>query len=182
MMPDRSSRGFSLVELLLATGLGAMLCGLAVPLLIGEVRHGTNLAHRLQQQRLQRRTLRLLQADLAQADRWQLNPLPEPSWSCAMAGRQPLIAMAPRDGGPPVVYSLGRAPSSIWRGTVLMRCGPAFDLAGRTRAGSGYLHRVVIDAVERLHLENDPQMPLLHLKLEQRLPGSDQLLRSSAVG
>ena len=63
--------------------------------------------------------------------------------------RQPKLAITPRDGSDPVVYSLGSAPSAIWRGEVLMRCGAAFDLQGGIRDGSRYQNRVVLDGVDR---------------------------------
>ena len=81
-----------------------------------------------------------------------------------------------------MVYSLGTAPSGLWRGRVLMRCGPAFDLQGQPSSHGAYLNRVVLDRVEAFRIEQDPQLPLLHLELEQRGRGRDQLVRSSAVG
>ena len=99
-----------------------------------------------------------------------------------MAQRQPLIAISSVEGAAAVVYSLGPPPSSIWRGQVLMRCGPSFDLQGQPNLEGAYQNRVVLDQVEALLLEQDPQLPLLRLEIQQRLPGSDQLLRSSAVG
>ena len=182
MRLKRYDRGFTLVELLLAAALGALFCGLAAQLLIGELAHGSALARRLQLRRLQRRTLMLVKGDLSDADHWQLQPAFDPSWRCSMAGRQPLIAISTAEGTAAVVYSLGRPPSSIWRGQVLMRCGPSFDLQGQPNLEGAYQSRVVLDQVEALLLEQDPQLPLLRLEIQQRLPGSDQLLRSSAVG
>jgi len=99
-----------------------------------------------------------------------------------MAGRQPLLAITPRHGGSPVVYSLGAAPSTIWRGRVLMRCGPGFNLHGHTRHDSTYQNRVVLDAVEALVIEQPNGLPVLRMQLEQRIPGREQTVVSSAVG
>ena len=63
-----------------------------------------------------------------------------------------------------------------------MRCGPAFDLDGRQRLDSRYQNRVVLDALDAVRLEQDPALPLVRLQLEQRSPGSDQPVVSSAVG
>ena len=182
MRLKRDRRGFTLVELLLAAGLGVVFCGLAAQLLIGDLAHGSALARRLQLRRLQRRTLMLVKGDLSDADNWQLQPAFDPNWRCSMAGRQPLIAISTAEGAAAVVYSLGPPPSSIWRGQVLMRCGPSFDLQGQPNLEGSYQNRVVLDQVEAFLLEQDPQLPLLRLEIQQRLPGSDQLLRSSAVG
>ncbi len=182
MRLKRFSRGFTLVELLMAAGLGVVFCGLAAQLLIGDLAHGRALARRLQLRRLQRRTLMLVKGDLSRADHWQLQPASDPGWRCSMAGRQPLIAISSAEGVAAVVYSLGPPPSSIWRGQVLMRCGPSFDLQGQPNLEGAYQNRVVLDQVEALHVEQDPDRLLLRLEIQQRLPGSDQLLRSSAVG
>ena len=182
MRLKRHNRGFTLVELLLAAALGALFCGLAAQLLIGDLAHGSALASRLQLRRLQRRTLMLVKGDLSDAEHWQLQPAFDPNWRCSMAGRQPLIAISTAEGTAAVVYSLGPPPSSIWRGQVLMRCGPSFDLQGQPNLEGAYQNRVVLDQVEALLLEQDPQLPLLRLEIQQRLPDSDHLLRSSAVG
>ena len=169
------------MQLLLAAGLGALISSLALQLLAGHALQsgswrsvGSNGAAA--------RTLQLLKADLAKADHWQLKPAWDPQWSCSVGSRQPLLAIHSADGSPAVVYSLGAPPSAIWRGQVLVRCGPSFDLQGRPNRFGAYQNRVVLDQVEALLVEEDPDRPLLRLELQQRLPGSDQLLRSSAVG
>ena len=184
---DRDCAGFSLLELLLVAGLGAVLCGVALQLLLGEARQGGALAQRLMVRRLQRRTLQLIKGDLANAKRWQLQPDPQPDWPCPMTHREVLIAIYPAHGSAPVLYSLGNAPSGIWRGQVLMRCGPAFDLQGRSRASSVYQNRVVLDAIETIKLHQPEGLPVIEMELEQLLNGgsnndSTKTVRSTAVG
>jgi prepilin-type N-terminal cleavage/methylation domain-containing protein len=142
-------QGFTLVELMVAALLGCLLSGVVFQLLFAETRQGGSLAQSLQLKQWQRRTLELVKSDLERASSWQIDPDPSGSWPCALAGRQPKLAITPRDGSDPVVYSLGLAPSAIWRGDVLMRCGPAFDLQGGIRSGSRYQNRVVLDGVDR---------------------------------
>ena len=149
MRSTRAAQGFTLVELMLAALLGTFLCGVVFQLLLAETRQGSALAESLQLKQWQRRTLGLLKGDLERASSWQIAPDPSGSWPCALADRQPKLAITPRDGSDPVVYSLGPAPSAIWRGDVLMRCGPAFDLQGGVRSGSRYQNRVVLDGVDR---------------------------------
>ena len=98
-----------------------------------------------------------------------------------MADRQPRLAITPTDGSDPVVYSLGPAPSAIWRGDVLMRCGPAFDLHGGIRNGSRYQNRVVLDGVERFELHQPSGLPVLQMQLEQRTRRGGRV-RSQGVG
>ena len=181
--------GFSLVELLLVAALGVGLCGVAFQLLLGEARQGGALAQRLMVRRLQRRTLQLIKGDLADAQRWQLQPDPQSDWPCPMANRDVLIAIHPAHGSAPVLYSLGTAPSGIWRGQVLMRCGPAFDLQGRSRASSSYQNRVVLDAIETMKLQQPLGLPVIEMELEQLINGNNgannnhsKPVRSTAVG
>ena len=122
-----------------------------------------------------------MKGDLERASSWQIDPDPSGSWPCALADRQPKLAITPGDGSLPFVYSLGPAPSAIWRGDVLMRCGPAFDLQGGIRRGSSYQNRVVLDGVNRFKLHQPSALPLLQMQLEQRtLQGG--WVRSLGVG
>jgi type II secretory pathway pseudopilin PulG len=179
MRADRSSSGFTLVELLLAAALGLLLCGVMGQLLLGELRQGGFLAQAMLMKGVQRRTLALVKADLRQAASWQVDPNPLQQWACGLSGRRPLLAIQPRNGSELVLYSIGSAPSAIWQSPVLMRCGPAFDLDGRPSAGA-YQNRVVLDGVDHAGIADHPHLPLLLLELQQRR--GDQSIRSEAVG
>ncbi|WP_186571669.1 prepilin-type N-terminal cleavage/methylation domain-containing protein [Synechococcus sp. PROS-U-1] len=174
-------QGFTLVELMLAALLGCLLCGVVFQLLFAETRQGGSLAQSLQLKQWQRRTLELVKSDLERASSWQIDPDPSGSWPCALAGRQARLAITPRDGSDPVVYSIGPAPSAIWRRDVLMRCGPAFDLQGGIREGSRYQNRVVLDGVDRFALHQPLGLPVLQMELEQRTRLGGRV-RSQGVG
>ena len=174
-------QGFTLVELMLAALLGCLICGVAFQLLFAETRQGGSLAESLQLKQWQRRTLELVKGDLERASSWRIDPDASGTWPCALAGRQPKLAITPTDGSDPVLYSLGPAPSSIWRGAVLMRCGPAFDLHGGVRSGSRYQNRVVLDGVDRFELIQPSGLPVLQLELEQRTRRGGRV-RSHGVG
>ncbi len=182
MHNTRAQQGFSLVELMLAALVGCLLCGVAFQLLFAETPQGGSLAEGFLLKQMQRRTLALVKGDLKRASTWQIAPDPSGSRPCALAGRQPKLAITPSDGSDPVLYSLGPAPSAIWRGSVLMRCGPAFDLQGSIRAGSRYQNRVVLDAVESFQLHQPPGLPVLQIQLEQRTRLGARRVRSQAVG
>ena len=139
------------------------------------------MAESLQLKQWQRRTLELVKGDLEHASSWRIDPDAFGTWPCALAGRQPKLAITPRDGSDLVLYSLGPAPSAIWRGSVLMRCGPAFDLQGRIRAGSRYQNRVVLDGVDRFELQQPLGLPVLQMELEQRTRLGGRV-RSQGVG
>ncbi|MCB4398441.1 prepilin-type N-terminal cleavage/methylation domain-containing protein [Synechococcus sp. MU1625] len=181
MRNTRAPQGFTLVELMLAALVGCLLCGVAFQLLLAETRQGGSLAESFQLKQMQRRTLELVKGDLERASTWQIAPDPSRSWPCALAGRQPKLAITPSDGSDPVLYSLGPAPSAIWRGSVLMRCGPAFDLQGGVRSGSRYQNRVVLDGVDRFQLYQPSGLPVLQMQLEQRTRFGGRV-RSQGVG
>ena len=122
-----------------------------------------------------------LKGDLERASSWQLDPDVSAEWPCALADRQPKLAITPRDGSGSVVYSLGPAPSAIWRGDVLMRCGPAFDLHGGIRRGSRYQNRVVLDCMDDFQLHQPLGLPVLQIQLEQRTRLGGKV-RSQGVG
>ena len=181
MRSTRAAQGFTLVELMLAALVGCLLCGVVFQLLFAETRQGGALAESLQLKQWQRRTLQLVKGDLERASSWQIAPDPSVDWPCALADRQPKLAITPTDGSDPVVYSLGKAPSAIWRGDVLMRCGPAFDLHGGIRSGSRYQNRVVLDGVDRFQLHQPSGLPVLQMQLEQRSRRGGRV-RSQGVG
>lgn len=143
---DRRRRpgGFSLVELLLALGLGLVLSGVMLQSLLADGQTSLRLSRLVREKDNQRRTLALVQLDLQRALAVSTNPAAE-SGACPLAGRLPVLHLRTQSGA--ITYSVGAAPSGIWRGEVLMRCGPAFGLDGATNWASAAQNRVVIDGL-----------------------------------
>ena len=74
-----------------------------------------------------------------------------------------------------IVYSVGQAPSAIWQGQVLMRCGPSYGLDGVLNLQGAFQNRVLLDALPAapdagFAADYDPHLPVLQLQLEQVLP------------
>ena len=136
--------GFSLVELMLSLSLGLTLSGVMLQGLLAEGQNGARFSRLLRERAAQRRALELVKQDVAQATAVSTTPELE-QHACSLAGRMPVLHLSTPAG--PVSYSVGAAPSPIWRGRVLMRCGPAFGLDGRPTAGAQALNRVVIDGL-----------------------------------
>ena len=176
------AKGFTLVELLLAAGLGAVFCGVLLQLLLGDLRLTAPMAQRLQARRQQQRTLTLMQAEGELGYGVVADPQPSADWPCGLAGRRPVlaVALAPLDPDArqhAIVYSVGSAPSPIWRGQVLMRCGPAYGLDGRMDLTSTSQNRVLLDGlpeggVEGLQAMPHPTLPVVTIELAQQLPRS----------
>lgn len=171
--------GFTLVELLLAAAVGTLVCGGLLQLLLGDLRLSAAMAQRLQARRQQQQVLTLIRDERDLGYGVIANPDPSQSWPCSLAGRRAVLAIAlsPSDPGAreqAIVYSVGAAPSPIWRGQVLMRCGPAYGLDGRMNPDSSAQNRVLLDGLpsgeqQGLRATADPQLPVIDLHLEQEL-------------
>lgn len=166
---SRSSRGFSLLELLLAMALGVTLFGVILQALLAEGQTRDQLMRLLREKAFQHRTFDLVQSDLRRAT--AISERPElAEAACNLGGRKALLHLKTPAG--PITYSSGRAPSDIWRGDVLMRCGPAYGLDGALNPSGVMLNRVVIDGLmatdsEPFEAQLDVASRSLHLRLQQ---------------
>jgi prepilin-type N-terminal cleavage/methylation domain-containing protein len=190
-IPDtRAETGFTLIELLLSLSLGSLLFVVMLQLIGADLRLGSSMASRLRESAQQRRTLELIRDELAIGSGWEVDPATSDQWPCGMAGRQPVLAIGldgskSQGSAPTIVYSVGAAPSPIWRGQVLMRCGPAYGLDGVIRPGGKAQNRVLIDGLPKddlgFQVRQDPHSKVLHLALEQEADHGSRRLRSVAV-
>ena len=130
------TKGFTLIELMLALSLGSLLFALMLRLIGADLRLGQAMAQRFRETSRQQRSLELIREELALAHGWMLDPPLSMRWPCPMAGRRPVLAIATQADDPQargeqvIVYAVGPAPDRIWRGQVLMRCGPGYSLDG----------------------------------------------------
>jgi hypothetical protein len=143
----RSDAGFSLVELVLAASLGMGVCGLMLYGLLSDGTHSQRLSRLYRERANQRRTLELVRSDVERAVEVSAHPEKDTS-VCGWAGRKPVLHLT-LERGRSISYSVGVAPSGIWRGQVLMRCGPAFDLYGQLSTSGTSQNRVVLDGLAK---------------------------------
>ncbi|MCP9785720.1 type II secretion system protein J [Cyanobium sp. N5-Cardenillas] len=155
--------GFSLVELMVAACLGLLVWGVVLQALVADGRQVDRLVRQVRERGQQQRVLALLRGDLQRATRVDLAL--GVGAACGLGGRDPVLQLTTAEG--PITYTVGSAPSAIWRGRVLMRCGPAFGLHGEPSAGAAQ-NRVLLDGL------NDPGLEaalepdgLLRLRLRQ---------------
>ena len=168
------SAGFSLVELLLAFGLGLGVCTLMLQAVMAEGHHGQRLARALRERQVAQRALELMRSDLQRATAAQFGPSLALAGSsgapaCSLSGRSVLLQLQTPEG--PVTYSVGKPAEPIWRGQVLMRCGGAFGLDGRPSSGKA-LNRVLLDglALREGAVASAAAPGALRLQLRQELP------------
>jgi len=138
----KGEQGFSLVELLLALAIGCGLSGVLLQALLAEGASSQRFGRLLRERAVAQRTLELVRGDLLQA-KGQVDPAVLPP-ACNLAGRSVVLHLATSAG--PITYSLGKPAEPIWRGRVLMRCGPAYGLYGELSSGAAQ-NRVVLDAL-----------------------------------
>lgn len=134
--------GFSLVELMVAACLGLLVWGVVLQALVADGRQVDRLVRQVRERGQQKRVLALLRGDLQRATRVDLAL--GVGAACALGGRDPVLQLTTAEG--PITYTVGSAPSAIWRGRVLMRCGPAFGLHGEPSAGAAQ-NRVLLDGL-----------------------------------
>lgn len=130
---------------------------------------------------VQRRTLALLRSEILRAERLELGESLALQPACSLAGRRPVLHL--QTGPGTITYSLGTPPSAIWRGQVLMRCGPAYGLDGEPSAGSSQ-NRVLLDGLASGGFEASRSGPgRLRLRLQQqfRLVDGERQTISSAL-
>jgi len=163
---------FTLAEVMVALALALVVAAVVMQGLIASGRSGERLALLLRERTFQRRTLTLLRTELGAAQSWQAAT--GVGAACSLAGRTPVVQLEVE--GRRITYSLGTAPSPIWRGRVLMRCGPAYGLEGELSNGAAQ-NRVVLDGLAAGGLQVVQEAPgMLRLQLRQELP-----LRGGAV-
>lgn len=139
-----TTQGFSLIELLIALSLGISLSAMILQLLISESSLGQRVNRLLRERSAQQRTLALIRDDVQRSSRISATPQLE-QHACNLAGRLPVLHLTTPAGM--ITYSVGAAPSAIWRGQVLMRCGPSYNLSGIPTVSTTPQNRVIIDAL-----------------------------------
>ena len=175
---EPSAAGPSLLELLLALGLGLLLAAAVINLLLAGGDRGLRLARLMRERTWQRRSLALIRADLRRAAALELDS--GEGAACPLAGRRPVLHLHTAHG--PITYAVGAPPSPIWRGRVLLRCGPAFGLYGEPSAGAPQ-NRVLLDGLAEQGLRAELlERGQVRLLLEQHLPlpnGSEQTIATT---
>lgn len=145
-MPGRRAAGFTLVDALLSACLGSFLAIGILQGLLADARISQRLSRQLQERQNQARLFDLLRSDFSLATAISDHPELEAP-ACSLAGRQPVLHLSTPHG--PITYSVGGAPSAIWRGQVLMRCGPAYGLDGTVPVEATAVSRVVLDGLRQ---------------------------------
>lgn len=144
-MKATSHQGFSLLELLLAIATGLVVGTAVIQTLLANMTLTNKLIRHQRQQELAQRVRRLVESDLNRAEGLATGGA---TAGCNLSGRTPVLQLSLDAGLPPISYTRGTAPSPIWGGEVLMRCGPALGLDGSHNLQSSWQNRVVLDELQ----------------------------------
>ena len=176
LLPPLATRdaGFGLLDALLSACIGSVLAMGLLQGLLADARITQRFSRQIQERQNQARLFDLLRSDLSLATAISAHPEQEIP-ACSLAGRQPVLHLSTASG--PITYSVGAPPSSLWRGQVLMRCGPAYGLDGTVAAAATAVSRVVLDAL-RAPTEPARGCPSLLAATE----GAQELNRSGGTG
>lgn len=178
LRPDPSSArtggGFTLLDALLSACIGCVLAMGLVQGLLADARITQRFSRQIHERQNQARLFDLLRSDLSLATAISDHPEQELA-ACSLAGRQPVLHLSTASG--PITYSVGAPPSSLWRGQVLMRCGPAYGLDGTVAEVATPVSRVVLDA---LRAPSDPSRGCPSLLVAGE--GAQELNRSGRTG
>ncbi|MFM7648670.1 MAG: prepilin-type N-terminal cleavage/methylation domain-containing protein, partial [Cyanobium sp.] len=168
--------GFSLVELLVSLLLAGVVSGALLQALLLDSQASQRLGRHLRERQQGQRALELLRQELQQAEwvrRGDQGVLP-PGPACSLTGRKVVLQLGTASGL--ITYAEGPAPDPIWRGRVLLRCGPAYGLDGALAAGPTQ-HRVLLDALaaKGFTTQSGPKPGLLEISLRRDLAPGQQL-------
>lgn len=136
--------GFSLLDALLAACIGSLLAMGILQALLADARISRRLSRQIHERQNQIRLFDLLRSDLTLATAVSARPELETP-ACSLAGRRVVLHLTTAGGS--ITYSVGSSPSGLWRGQVLMRCGPAYGLDGTVANDAIAVSRVVLDGL-----------------------------------
>ena len=168
--PPVGQRGFTLVELLIALSLGLLVSGVILDALVGELGSSIKLSRVGRERAASLRALELMRGELAQAQQASGSLIGSAPQGCGLSGRQVVLFMQTPQGV--IAYSLDQTPDSIWRNTVLMRCGPSYNLNGSLANGQ-LSSSVVLDGLSGAGVAiSQPSPGILSIEISQAFDNS----------
>jgi hypothetical protein len=170
------------VELLIALSLGLLVSGVILDSLVGELGSSIKLSRVGRERAAGLRALELMRGELAQAQQASSSLIGSAPQGCGLSGRQVVLFMQTPQGE--IAYSLDDSPGSIWRETVLMRCGPSYDLNGSlTTVTNGQLtSSVVLDGLAGSGVAiSQPSPEILRIKIKPALDNASANSNPDAI-
>lgn len=137
--------GFSLVEMIVSLSLGGLIFLLLLQAVIADSLRSSRALDLFRVKSSQKLALNLIELDLSYGGLIDDLSFKQEQSSCPLSGRTSVLTLETHVGV--ITYMVGPAPSKIWHGDVLMRCGPAYGLNGALQSSDYFQNRVVIDGL-----------------------------------
>jgi hypothetical protein len=150
MQRRAATAGFTLVELLLASGLSVLVLGLAAAAMVSQIRTGARVEALERQRSDWNRTTHFIEAEVALSEAVisSFSEVTVPGSCGAVAAADFRFALRIRPDLPPAVY-LVRPSLAPWTpDNSLLRCGPDIDADGRYRVGVEPVMALLMDGLE----------------------------------
>ena len=141
----RQRNGFSLVEMIISLSLGGLVVLAIAHSIVGDLTNSSKVLKSFQVTSSQKLVLDLVESDLSYGALIDYSSPEFGQSGCPLTGRKPILSIQAESGV--ITYTVGSAPSKIWNGDVLMRCGPAYGLDGRLSHSNQFQNRVLLDNV-----------------------------------
>jgi prepilin-type N-terminal cleavage/methylation domain-containing protein len=142
-----TQRGFTLVELLAGISLGVLISMVIIEALVAETGNSIRLTRVWRERAATLRVLEMMRGELAQAQLASPSVIGNAPQGCGLTSSTRTVILYMQTPQGIISYSLETNPSNIWRNTVLMRCGPDYDLNGSLSASSQPSSDVVLDGL-----------------------------------
>jgi len=148
-LPDRFSTrgGFTLVELLAGISLGALISMVIIDALGAQTGNSIRLARVWRERAATLRVLEMMRSELAQAQRTSPNVIGNAPSDCSLSRSTRTVVLYMQTSQGIISYSLETNPDDIWRNTVLMRCGPSYNMSGSLSDSPNLISSVVLDGL-----------------------------------
>ena len=180
-LPDRysTSRGFTLVELLAGISLGALISMVIIDALMAETGNSIRLARVWRERAATLRVLEMMRSELAQAQRASPNVIGNAPSDCSLSRSTRTVVLYMQTSQGIISYSLETKPDDIWRNTVLMRCGPSYNMSGSLSDSPNLISSVVLDGLAANGVSiSQPATKILRIEIRQSFAGSNSSSQS----
>lgn len=172
--PFSTQRGFTLVELLAGISLGVLISMVIIEALVAETGNSIRLARIWRERAATLRVLEMMRGELAQAQRASPSVIGNAPQRCGLNRSTRTVVLYMQTSKGIISYSLETNPENIWRNTVLMRCGPDYDLNGSLSASSQPNSDVVLDGLSANGVAiSQPTNGILKIEISQSFANSN---------
>jgi hypothetical protein len=167
------------VELLAGISLGALISMVIIDALMAETGNSIRLARVWRERAATLRVLEMMRSELAQAQRASPNVIGNAPSDCSLSRSTRTVVLYMQTSQGIISYSLETNPDDIWRNTVLMRCGPSYNMSGSLSDSPNLISSVVLDGLAANGVAiSQPATKILRIEIRQSFVSSNSSSQS----